>query len=369
MMFERQALLAQMRKVTHAMIHLSGGGKKEQYPIGLIDFNLWEWPQGVGLYGLYRSYRVTNDPQLLKTLCGWFDARIAQGLPEKNVNTMAPMLTLIELWRITGREDYRGLCDQWSAWIMHEMLRTGDGALQHMITGNPNDGQMLIDTLFMTVLFLSRAGKLLDKPAYIEEAKRQFLVHIKYLYDIKSGLFFHGYDFHQKNHYGAIHWGRGNAWYTCGVVEFLDNTHMDGGLKQYLLDTLLAQAGALSALQTPQGLWRTVLDDETSYVETSASAAFAYGILRAVRRGYLPMNLRDMGLKAAQGVLAQIDGTGLVQNVSYGTPVGHNRRFYLDIPVCPMTYGQALTILMLSELLENDDILCPESLQKERSHE
>ena len=41
---------------------------------------------------------------------------------------------------------------------------TGDGCFQHMITGNPNDSEILIDTLFMAVLFLARAGRLF-KPA------------------------------------------------------------------------------------------------------------------------------------------------------------------------------------------------------------
>ena len=56
-----------------------------------------------------------------------------------------------------------------------------------MITGDANDSQMLIDTLFMTVLFLAKAGVVFGRKDYVEEAKRQCLVHIKYLYDTSCG--------------------------------------------------------------------------------------------------------------------------------------------------------------------------------------
>lgn len=51
-----------------------------------------------------------------------------------------------------------------------------------MITGDANNGQILIDTLVMTLLFLAKAGKVFGREDYIEEAKYQLLVHVKYHY-------------------------------------------------------------------------------------------------------------------------------------------------------------------------------------------
>jgi unsaturated rhamnogalacturonyl hydrolase len=48
-----------------------------------------------------------------------------------------------------------------------------------------------------------------------------------------------------------------------------------------------------------------------------------------------------------------IDETGAVLNVSYGTRMGHDLQFYKDIPIQPTGYGQALAILCLSEALEH----------------
>ncbi|MFN7103290.1 MAG: glycoside hydrolase family 88 protein, partial [Pseudorhizobium sp.] len=61
------------------------------------------------------------------------------------------------------------------------------------------------------------------------------------------------------------------------------------------------------------------------------------------------------GLKAAQAVMRNIDETGTVLNVSYGTRMGHDLQFYRDIPIQPTGYGQALSILCLSEALRHAD--------------
>ncbi|WP_427051664.1 glycoside hydrolase family 88/105 protein [Paenibacillus sp. TC-CSREp1] len=344
-------LLENINKVSDAMKSMKNTSINEQFPIGLIDIHLWEWPQGVGLYGLLQLYEATKDAEVLRFLESWYDARLTEGLPEKNVNTCAPLLTLISLCELTGNEKYERVCEEWSSWIMEELLRTGDGAFQHMITGDANDGQILIDTLFMTVLFLGKAGVHFKKPAYVEEAKRQFLVHIKYLYNKQTGLFYHGWDFNENHNYGAVHWGRGNAWYTAGVMDFLNIIPIEDGLKAYLLDTATAQVRALGKLQHEDGMWHTVLDDPDSYKETSATAAFGYGILKGIRYGYLDESYRNIGIKALEAVLRHIDHNGVVQQVSYGTPVGNDAQFYKEIPISPMGYGQALTLFILIEAL------------------
>jgi unsaturated rhamnogalacturonyl hydrolase len=75
----------------------------------------------------------------------------------------------------------------------------------------PNTQQLWDDTLMMTVLPLAKIGQVLKRPHYIEEAKRQFLIHIKYLFDTKTGLFHHGWTFLDGGHnFANAAWGRGN---------------------------------------------------------------------------------------------------------------------------------------------------------------
>ncbi|MEI8095518.1 MAG: glycoside hydrolase family 88 protein [Spirochaetales bacterium] len=323
----------------------------EWSPLSDLNFTHWNWPQGVGLYGLLRQYQRTRNPRYLAMMTSWFEAGIARGLPEKNVNTMAPFLTLIHLHELNPRPEWLALCQEWAAWVMAEMPRTRENGLQHIVINNPNTQQLWVDTLYMTVLFLAKIGRFLGRQDYIDEAVRQFLLHVKYLADPASGLWFHGWTFDGRHNFGRVHWGRGNCWYTAAVVDFFELVDVGAGVKAFLVETLKAQVDALIPLQDKDGMWHTVLDDPASYRETSCTAGFGYGILKAVRLGMLPVSYRPMGLRACQAVLDRTDATGTVTEVSYGTPVGMDADFYLKIPVCSMAYGQALSVLLLGEAL------------------
>jgi unsaturated rhamnogalacturonyl hydrolase len=119
-------------------------------------------------------------------------------------------------------------------------------------------------------------------------------------------------------------------------------------------EAFLSQARALAPLQAPDGLWRTILDDPSSYTETSASAAIAYAWLKALRLGVLGGEFRAAALKAARGVVAKIDADGTVLGVSHGTSVGMDAGHYRSIRVAPTAYGQGLTFLLLTELQKTE---------------
>lgn len=332
------------------------GAMKETAPIGIIDMNNWEWPQGVALFALYRYYKETGDPELLAFLCRWFDSHLENGdIPEPNVNTMCPMLTLTYLYEETGNESYLRLCKQWAGYAMNVMPRTGEGALQHIVSGEENKGQIWDDTLYMTVLFLTRMGVLLEEDRYVQESISQFLVHLKYLTDPETGLFFHGFTFLERHHFARARWARGNSWYTAGLVDYLDMAPIPEGVRNHLLSSLETQARKLLELQAASGMWHTLLDDPSSYEETSATSAFAYGILKAVRKGYLGPEFKEAGWRAYEAVLGQIDDEGVVGGVSYGTGMGRTLQYYKDIPVCPMPYGQSMALLLLAEGMKHGD--------------
>jgi len=319
----------------------------------IISMDVWDWSQGVGLFSLYLYYKETGNPELLDYLTSWFDRHLARGLPEKNVNTMCPLLTLGYLYEETGNPDYLRVCREWADYAAFEMPRTPESGITHTAVDSPNEGELWDDTLYMTVLFMGRMGVLLHEPEFVDESVRQFLVHLKYLTDTETGLFFHGWTFKENHHFAGARWGRGNAWYTAGLVDYLDMVPVPRGVKMFLLSSLERQAGKLAELQAASGMWRTLLDDPSSYEETSATAGFAYGILKAVRKGYLDERFRETGLRALKAVVERIDDKGAVQGVSYGTRMGRTLEFYKSIPVCPMPYGQSMALLMLAESLHH----------------
>ena len=101
------------------------------------------------------------------------------------------------------------------------------------------------------------------------------------------------------------------------------------------------------------GLWHTILDDPTSYLEASATAGFAYGILKALRLRLIPKDEKYLtcARKAIDGILKNITEKGELQQVSFGTPVFNDLQGYKDIPLTSMPYGQSLALLALTEHL------------------
>ena len=121
-----------------------------------------------------------------------------------------------------------------------------------------------------------------------------------------------------------------------------------------VVEPLRDQVDALLKYQNENGMWHTLIDDPTSYVESSATCGFAYGILRAVHTGLLEERYAASAEKALAPILDYIDDNGVVHQVSYGTPMGRESKdFYKRIELKPMPYGQALAMLFLAECLRD----------------
>ena len=328
------------------------------------DFGIseWDWPQGVGLYSLYKIMMVEKKEEYREFLCSWFKNNMAEGLPSRNINTTTPLLTLVQLNEICPDPEFESLCLSWADWLMRCLPRTEEGGFQHVTSANGdrlgvrlNENEMWIDTLFMTVLFLNRMGQKYNRQDWISESIHQVLLHIKYLYDKKTGLFYHGWTFNTRDNFGGVFWCRGNSWFTAGILEYLEmfKGSLDAGVREFIVNTYKSQVRTLKKLQSQSGLWHTVLDDPASYEEVSGSAAITAGILKGIKLGILDDSYLDCAWKGVRAVMNNIDEEGTVLNVSGGTGMGADREHYKKILIAPMAYGQSLTILALIQALDN----------------
>jgi unsaturated rhamnogalacturonyl hydrolase len=312
----------------------------------------WEWTHGIGLYGMWQYYDQTGETAMRDIIDSWFAARLAEGTT-KNVNTMAPFLTLAYRYEEAGDRTLLPWLDSWAEWAMRAMPRTPHGGMQHITLAEENHHQLWDDTLMMTVLPLTKIGLLLDRPHYVREATFQFLTHVAYLMDRETGLWFHGWTFEGNHNFAKARWARGNSWLTMVIPDFLELVDLPESdpVRRFLIEVLDSQVAALAALQDDSGLWHTLLDDPSSYVEASATAGFAYGILKAVRKGYLGAQYSAVAEQAVRAVIANISDDGELQQVSFGTGMGSDLDFYRNIPRTSMPYGQAMAILCLAEYL------------------
>nr|WP_296461495.1 glycoside hydrolase family 88 protein [uncultured Acetatifactor sp.] len=316
----------------------------------IARYRYWEWTQGVGLFGLWKLFCYEKNEKYLDILKKYYDRQIDMGFPALNVNTAAPYLTMSFLAEYTGEEKYLRPCIDAAEEIMERFPRTEEGGFQHRTSDSVNEQELWDDTLYMTVLFLANMGRILDDGRMKEEAEYQFLLHDKYLCDKTTGLWYHGWSFKERNNFAGAFWGRGNCWITMAIPEFLAIHACSGPVKRMLVNTLRAQIRSLKKYQAPDGMWHTLVDDGDSYVEASATCGFAYGILKAVKDGLADKSCLEMALRAADPILDYISEDGVVNQVSYGTPMGRiSRDFYKEIELRPMPYGQALAILFLME--------------------
>lgn len=324
----------------------------------------WDWPQGVGLYGLVKLQAFYGDDRYDDFLEKWVKRNLETGLPSKNVNTTAPFLAIMDMVERKHDAALEKLCLERAEWLIAPdgLFKTKDGAFQHVTSAignrngiNPNKDNVWADTLFMTVIFLNKAGQYFNRQDFVDEAVYQFLVHIKYLYEKTNGLIHHGWTFAEMGNFGGVFWCRGNSWFTYGAVDFLDgfrNIPISNPDRRFILQTYQDQVETLARLQAKDGLWHTVLDDEDSYTETSGSAAITAGIIKGIKRGYLDeKTYRPVAEKAIEGILSRIEPDGTVSGVSGGTGVGRDKERYKIVLTLPMAYGQALTLIALSEAL------------------
>lgn len=316
-----------------------------------LTMERWEWPSGVALYGIFKTYEKTGDPQTLNYLTDWYARELAKPTPHRNVNTVGPMLALTCLYEVTHDETYLPHILSWADWVMNTMPRTEFGGLQHITVWNKHYQQLWADTLFMAVLFLLKAGLVLGKQEWVEEAKFQFLLHIKYLQDKRTGLWVHGWTFDCRHDFAGAHWARGNSWFTAAGAEILSLLPEEDAATRMIRVCLEDQVKALWKYQRESGLFTTLVDVEECYEETSATAGIAFGILKLTRLGLIPETYRDMAEMSAAAVIAKIAPDGTVMGVSNGTGMGKDFEHYKKIAVCPTAYGQGLTFLMLTELM------------------
>ena len=316
----------------------------------------WDWPCGVAYYGLGDAGEKTGKEEYLTLLKDRVDELIDLGLPKVwTVNACAMGHCLVTLYQATGEQKYYDILMSKVEFITKDALRFGDSVLQHTVSAN-NDfpEQAWADTLFMAAYLLLRVGVMNKDEDMINDALNQYYWHIKYLQNSSSGFYYHGYNNIEKNHMSGIYWGRANAWaaFTMSKVAdvlpecYLYPKYMD------VAGSLNEQLAALKTVQTENGLWRTILDDEESYEEISASAGIAAAMLT---RGN-PLHSKYVN-KAVRGLLNNVSEDGKVMNVSAGTAVMRDREGYRGISKDWIQgWGQGLALAFFSTLLVYDTI-------------
>ena len=128
---ERDAVCALIEKLADNLVNIKD--ETGEFLLRLDDGRVidtkgwagWEWTHGIGLYGLLKYREMTGSALALDIITRWFSDRLAEGTPTRNVNTVAPFLTLAHLYEETRNPVWRPYLESWA-----ECARGGESTQQ-----------------------------------------------------------------------------------------------------------------------------------------------------------------------------------------------------------------------------------------------
>ena len=249
--------------------------------------------------------------------------------------------SLIEVYAKDPQKNYKDYIDLVANHILKTEPRLPDGTISRYW---PHENTIWADDLFMSVAFLARMGKLTGDNKYFDDAVHQVKQYYKYLWDEKREIFYHCFHTDTQQH-GAAHWARANGWMFMAEADLLDVLPENYPGRDDVLKIFSKQSEGIARWQSENGLWHQLLDKNDSYLETSASAMFVFGLAKGVNRGWLNQDFSYVADIGWQGVLTNIDDSGNVKNICVGTGIMPSLAFYYQRPVqsnIPMGEGPVL---------------------------
>jgi rhamnogalacturonyl hydrolase YesR len=338
----------------------------------------WNYPRGVTLYGLERFSEMTGDKDSDQFVVGhnlicaryyhWL-AGLEGQLDGEGMQfaRRTPLKYLIELGTLDScgamgnqmlvnamrhpdqvTPEEKTVMARIADWVVDKQKRLPDGTLWRP---ESMGGTVWPDDLYMGGVFLVRYGIYTRDQNHIDDAASNIIQQAALEQD-SDGLWFHGYFVKEKKH-APYKWGRGNGWVMVATVETLSAMPENDPLRPQLLAILRKQIEGLKKLQTSGGMWRQVLDQPKFWGETSCTAMFAYGIARAVNRGWIDASNLVIARRAFAGVAKNVTPDGTVNGTCEGTGIGMTLDFYLKRQRPPDDpHGRGPVLLAGTELLQ-----------------
>ncbi len=269
--------------------------------------------------------------------------------PRNLDDTGAMTAAMIKAKRAGSRANVQPLIDTGIEHIMTKQYRLADKTLAR---NRPQANTLWLDDLFMSVPALAQMGKMTGDAKYFDEAAKQILLFEKKMFNREKGVFMHGWVESMTEH-PEFRWARANGWAFMTEVELLEVLPENHALRPQLLDLLKRHAKGLVSYQSGTGFWHQLLDRTDSYLETSATAIYAYSLARAVNRGWIDAKaFAPATLLAWNAVTTKINQKGQVEGTCVGTGMAFDPTFYYFRPISPFAaHGYGPVLLAGAEIL------------------
>lgn len=346
-----------------------------------LDFSRtprWNYCQGLELQSILQVWRKTNNPKYFKYAYDFADTMIAHNgkihtykMQEYNIDRLNSGKFLFTIYKETNEKRFEYALDS----LYKQMLthpRTTGGSFWHKKI-YPN--QVWLDGLYMACPFLAEYGKTFGKPELFDEVALQIIDCHKYLFDTKSGLYFHGWDESRKQKWADPQtglspnfWSRSIGWYMMAMVDVLDFMPENHTKRGEIIAILRNLAKTIENYRDPEtGMWFQVTDQigrDGNYVESSGSAMFIYTWVKGTQKGYLDTAYLEKGKVAYEEFVKKFvkvneDGTISVTDGCAVAGLGGDKKYrdgsyqyYLSEPVRDNDPKAVSPFIMVSVLLD-----------------
>jgi len=336
------------------------------------DFRLTSYEWGVTYSAMQRVYETTGDKKYndyvkarLDFLAKWVPA-VKQKFPLEFIQRQrlfnqpidphalddagAVCASMIKAQRSGLNNDLRPLIDNYIKYVFTKEYRFKDGTIGR---NRPQKNTLWLDDLYMYIPAVAQMGKLTGDKKYFDDAVKQVLNYSKRMFNREKGLYMHGWVENMEVH-PQFHWGRANGWALLAMSELLDVLPEDHPGRNAVLQQFKDLVKGLAAYQSGSGFWHQLLDRNDSYLETSATAIYAYCIAHACNKGWLdPMIYGPMSILAWNAVSTKVNDKGQVEGTCVGTGMAFDPAFYYYRPVNVFTaHGYGPVLLAGAEIIQ-----------------
>lgn len=262
------------------------------------DRNMWNYEDGCVLIGLRAMYQATGDNFYLNALRSFTDRYIEVDgnirnyvAAEYNLDYIPAGCVLYTLYDKTCEPRYRKAIETLEEQLRHQP-RTPCGSFWHKAI-YPN--QVWLDGLYMGLPFHANYAIRFGDESALDDIMLQFRNARKYLYDEKTGLYYHAWNETKdvfwadpKTGLSPNFWTRAIGWYLMALADIYG---MIPDNRTDLIDEMAALwkeaiDGMLRWQEKDSGLFYqlpALLNEKRNYLETSGSLMVAYSLLKGAR--------------------------------------------------------------------------------------
>ena len=288
------------------------------------------YPETCAWYGALKFSNITRDEKLKNDLVKRFDPMFSEEAkmipPVTNVDYTVFGSVPLQLYIQTKDKRYleigQGIADK--QWAKPEPgPKVKEEAFKFYERGFTWHTRMWIDDMFMITAVQTQAYRATKDEKYVNRAAKEMVLYLDSLQK-PNGLFYHAPDV-------PFFWGRGNGWMAAGMAEILTSLPKNNPDRPRIMKGYKIMMASLLKYQAETGMWRQLIDEPTSWEESSSTGMFAFAIVKGVKKGWLDKNIyAPAARKAWLGLVSHINENGEVDEVCEGTNKRNDKQYYFD---------------------------------------